>query len=45
MQGRIIGYKVTGGDPKGYRTVLMAQTGGAADDESDCFRQAAHFSR
>ena len=25
MQGKIIDYKVTGGDPKGYRTVLSAK--------------------
>ena len=45
MQGKIIDYKVTGGDPKGYRTVLMAQIGGAADEVVNSVRGAAHFSR
>ncbi len=43
MQGRVVDYKVTGGDPKGYRPVLKAQADGAADDAANSFRHAALF--
>jgi alpha-L-fucosidase 2 len=45
MQGKIIDYKVTGGDPKGYCLVLTAQIGDAVDEVANSVRGAAHFSR